>query len=46
MTTINMLSSAQKVKGQGVASAYVEQVNLVKYGLTDEYKVEINRFKL
>lgn len=46
MITINMLSSAEKVKGQGVASAYVEQVNLVKNGLADEYKVEINKFKL
>lgn len=46
MTTINMLSSAEKVKGQGVASAYIEQVNLVKNGLSDEYKIEINKFKL
>ncbi|WIV12998.1 glycosyltransferase family 4 protein [Proteiniborus sp. MB09-C3] len=45
MTTINMLSSAEKVKGQGVASAYIEQVNLVKNGLSDKYKVEINKFK-
>ena len=33
MLTINMLSSATKVKGQGVSSAYIEQVNLVKNGL-------------
>lgn len=46
MTTINMLSSAEKVKGQGVASAYLEQVNLVKSGLSDKYKVEVNKFKL
>ncbi len=45
MTTINMLSSAEKVKGQGVASAYKEQVNLVKNGLSDKYKIEINKFK-
>lgn len=45
MTTINMLSSAEKVKGQGVASAYLEQVNLVQSGLSDKYKVEINKFK-
>lgn len=46
MTTINMLSSAEKVKGQGVASAYLEQVNLVKNGLSDKYQVEINKFML
>lgn len=45
MTTINMLSSAEKVKGQGVASAYIEQVNLVKDGLSDKYKVEVNKLK-
>ena len=30
MRTINMLSSADKVKGQGVGSAYLEQVRLVE----------------
>lgn len=44
MPTINMLSSAEKVKGQGVLSAYIEQVNLVKKGLIN-YDVKINRFK-
>ncbi|MBU3111583.1 glycosyltransferase family 4 protein [Clostridium lacusfryxellense] len=43
MPTINMLSSADKVKGQGVGSAYLEQVNLVKNGLDKEYKVVINK---
>lgn len=43
MTTINMLSSADKVKGQGVGSAYLEQVNLVQNGLDKEYKVVINK---
>jgi len=43
MPTINMLSSADKVKGQGVGSAYLEQVNLVKNGLDSEYKVVINK---
>ncbi|MGK0467679.1 MAG: 1,2-diacylglycerol-3-alpha-glucose alpha-1,2-galactosyltransferase, partial [Clostridium sp.] len=33
MPMINMLSSADKVKGQGVGSAYLEQVNLVRNGL-------------
>lgn len=43
MPTINMLSSADKVKGQGVGSAYLEQVNLVQNGLNKEYKVVINK---
>jgi 1,2-diacylglycerol-3-alpha-glucose alpha-1,2-galactosyltransferase len=43
MPTINMLSSADKVKGQGVGSAYLEQVNLVRSGLDKEYKVVINK---
>ena len=43
MPTINMLSSADKVKGQGVGSAYLEQVNLVQNGLGTEYKVVINK---
>lgn len=37
-----MLSSADKVKGQGVMSAYLEQVNLVKSGLEDTYDVRVN----
>lgn len=45
MRTINMLSSADKVKGQGVGSAYIEQVNLVREGLKDEYTVTINEKK-
>jgi 1,2-diacylglycerol-3-alpha-glucose alpha-1,2-galactosyltransferase len=43
MPTINMLSSADKVKGQGVGSAYLEQVNLVQNGLDKEYRVIINK---
>ncbi len=45
MRIINMLSSADKVKGQGVGSAYIEQVKLVKSGLPD-YEVIVNKFKL
>ena len=40
--TINMLSSADKVDGQGVGSAYLEQVALVKEGATDIFDVVIN----
>ncbi|MCH4890895.1 glycosyltransferase family 4 protein [Acidaminobacter sp. JC074] len=40
MKIINMLSSADKVKGQGVGSAYLEQVALVKE--LHDYNIEIN----
>lgn len=40
-----MLSSAHKIKGQGVFSAYSEQVNLVRNGLKDNYKVIINKLE-
>ncbi|MDO4283009.1 MAG: glycosyltransferase family 4 protein [Clostridia bacterium] len=43
--TINMLSRATSVKGQGVGSAYEEQVSLVQNNLKDMYKVEINQVK-
>ncbi len=46
MPTINMLSSANKVKGQGVSSAYIEQVKVVVKGLSDKYNVINNSFKL
>jgi 1,2-diacylglycerol-3-alpha-glucose alpha-1,2-galactosyltransferase len=46
MYLINMLSSADKVKGQGVGSAYLEQVELVRKGLGDRYKVVTNKLKL
>ena len=36
---INMLSEATSVKGQGVGSAYIEQVGLVKEGLKDKFDV-------
>jgi 1,2-diacylglycerol-3-alpha-glucose alpha-1,2-galactosyltransferase len=42
MPTINMLSSADKIKGQGVSSAYIEQVNLVKEGLKHKYDIKVN----
>lgn len=41
---INMLSRAQSVKGQGVGSAYEEQVALVKEGLFDRFEVSENKF--
>lgn len=42
--TINMKSSADKVKGQGVLSAYEEQVELVRNNLK-EYEIKINEAK-
>lgn len=45
MKIINMLSKADSVKGQGVGSAYLEQVALVKEELKDEYNVTINCLK-
>ena len=41
---INMLSQATSVDGQGVGSAYVEQVSLVK-DLVDDYEVSVNSKK-
>lgn len=37
-----MMSSATKVKGQGVGSAYLEQVKLVREGLADSFDVHDN----
>ena len=41
---INMKSSATKVKGQGVGSAYIEQVGLIKE-MSDKYTVYENKLK-
>ncbi|MCL1918272.1 MAG: glycosyltransferase family 4 protein [Peptococcaceae bacterium] len=43
MRTIKMKSKADLVKGQGVLSAYHEQVNLVSQGLEGKYKVATNK---
>lgn len=42
---INMLSKAESVKGQGVLSAYEEQVRLVRETLPEGWKVRINSRK-
>ncbi len=39
---INVYSSANKVAGQGVGSAYLEQVNLIEKGASDLFDVSIN----
>lgn len=41
---ITMFSSADSVAGQGVGSAYHEQVNLVKTGAPELFDVEINKW--
>lgn len=42
--SINMFSSADKVAGQGVGSAYKEQVNLIREGAKDLFDVHINNW--
>lgn len=42
---INMLSNADKVDGQGVGSAYLEQVSLIQNELSDIFEVVINDSK-
>ncbi len=41
---ITMFSSANAVAGQGVGSAYEEQVNLVREGAPDLFTIEINKW--
>ena len=45
MLTINMLTRADSVKGQGVMSATEEQINLVTEGLNG-YNVVVNQLKI
>lgn len=45
LPTITMMSSAEKVKGQGVGSAYREQVNLVQDILKSRYSFEFNAMR-
>lgn len=44
--SINMLSTAHKVKGQGVLSAYNEQVSLITDHLGDKFEVKQNKLML
>lgn len=41
--SINMLSTAGKIKGQGVGSAYDEQVGLVKANMGDDFEIFENK---
>lgn len=45
MLKISMFSSADKVKGQGVGSAYLELIKLLKDHFSDEFDVSINKFR-
>ena len=45
MIKITMFSSADKVAGQGVGSAYLELVGLLKTHFKDEFDVAINRYR-
>ena len=40
--TVNMMSSATSIKGQGVGSAYIEQVGLIKE-MSDKFEVTENK---
>ncbi|CAJ1180093.1 glycosyl transferase [Companilactobacillus crustorum] len=44
MIKINMFSSADKVAGQGVGSAYKELIGLLKDYFSDEFEVKINDY--
>ena len=43
--SVNMLSKADSVKGQGVGSAYLEQVKLVTEGASDIFDIRINDWR-
>ncbi|MGX7420569.1 glycosyltransferase family 4 protein [Carnobacterium gallinarum] len=44
MIKVNMFSSADKVKGQGVGSAYLELIRLLKERANDEIEITINKY--
>lgn len=44
MLKINLFSSADKVKGQGVGSAYAELLNMLDKYFSDEFIININRY--
>lgn len=45
MLKITMFSSADKVAGQGVGSAYLELVHLLKSRFQDEFDIAINQYR-
>ncbi|KID41325.1 glycosyltransferase family 4 protein [Fructilactobacillus fructivorans] len=44
MLKIDMFSTADKVKGQGVGSAYVELIAMLKKHFPNDFDIEINKF--
>ncbi|WP_439646267.1 hypothetical protein [Lentilactobacillus kisonensis] len=44
MLKINMFSTADKVKGQGVGSAYDELMAMLKQHFTKEFKITVNNY--
>lgn len=44
MITINMFSQAESVKGQGVGSAYVELIQMLKKHYSDLFQININEY--
>ncbi|WP_395319103.1 glycosyltransferase family 4 protein [Fructilactobacillus frigidiflavus] len=44
MLKIDMFSTATKVKGQGVGSAYTELVRMLKEKFPDQFEIEINQY--
>lgn len=45
MLKITMYSSADKVAGQGVGSAYVELVRMLRHNFADEFDIKINSYR-
>ena len=45
MLKITMYSSADKVKGQGVGSAYLELVKMLRQRFSKEFDIEINKWR-
>lgn len=46
MLKITMYSSADKVKGQGVGSAYLELVKMLKQRFSQDFDIEINKWRV
>ncbi len=44
MLKIDMFSTATKVKGQGVGSAYIELIGMLKKYLPNDFDIEINKY--
>ncbi len=44
MLKINMFSTADKVKGQGVGSAYLELVRMLKEHFPNDFIIKINSY--